>query len=718
MCLVKLGGESRRALAFMLTAAGLAVCLAHGAEEDKAVKPLPAGRGLSVDAQGTLLKDGVPYRGVGINYFSAFSRRLENPQDTSYREGFAELSKRGIPFVRFMACGYWPKDYTLYQQDKEAYFRLMDDVVKAAEETGIGLIPSLFWYTAAVPDLVGEPRNAWGDPGSKTHAFMRQYVREAVSRYRNSPAIWVWELGNEYSLDADLPNAAEHRPPIWPGLGTALSRSEADDLTHDMLVTAHREFAKAVREHDPARPVTSGASMPRPSAQHLRLEGRWLSDSREEFATNLTDITPDPLNLASVHLYPFDRDGRFGGKVTSYEQVLAACMETTAKARKALFVGEFGAPDDAEHGGPDRAKREFLEMLSAIERTNVPLSAVWVFDLSQQDSFINVTPVNSRRYVLEAIRQANRRIKLYQTGLHRLEVRGGDLSGVLLDNDANREREGAGLNPLRHAAYPGANVFRGDHVGLNFEHLFNGRNEDTAISMFTPRKDTSVLIQHSPSSATVQFPAKESAWGVEAEMRYTFTGQHAIDLEFTATLTRDVKHVGYLALMWASYMNHTRERTIHFYGVDGEKEGWLTFGEDLENGFEKGTIAFAGVPPLPFEEGSETLNIIEHPAKRFLLPFYYGLVDGDGDPATTEDTMVYIMMFDQKAPIRFALWNFITDMAGNNDPRSPAWDWQYVIRDPKVGPRYGYHARVIYKPFVSQDDVKQEYLAWRGRGAE
>jgi len=166
--------------------------------------------------------------------------------------------------------------------------------------------------------------------------------------------------------------------------------------------------------------------------------------------------------------------------------------------------------------------------------------------------------------------------------------------------------------------------------------------------------------------------------------------------------------------MWASYMKRTRDRTIHFWGTDGGAAQWLVFGEatDDERGFEVGTVAAAGVEPLPYDADSQSLNIVEHPAKRFIHPFYYGLIDGDQDLATQDDTLVYILMFDQTAPIRFALWNFIRDEAGNPDPHSPAWDWQFVIRDPKVGERYSYRMRVVVAPFIGREEVLVRYEAW------
>ena len=139
----------------------------------------------------------------------------------------------------------------------------------------------------------------------------------------------------------------------------------------------------------------------------------------------------------------------------------------------------------------------------------------------------------------------------------------------------------------------------------------------------------------------------------------------------------------------------------------------MSFGDDVDEGFETGTLRHHDADPLPHEERAETLNLVEHPLKTFTLPFYYGLIDGDGDLTTDDDTMVYVVMFDQTLPIRFAMWNFFRDDAGNADPHSPAWDWQYVIRSPTPGSTYGYRCRILYKPFVSADAVRADYEAWR-----
>src|SRR5205823_4748468 len=97
----------------------------------QAITAMPVGSqaaslpGLSVARDGALLRNGVPYRGVGVNYTDAFLRPLRHPEDKSYRDDFRKLAANHIPFARITACGFWPSDYQLYLQDKENYFKVL-----------------------------------------------------------------------------------------------------------------------------------------------------------------------------------------------------------------------------------------------------------------------------------------------------------------------------------------------------------------------------------------------------------------------------------------------------------------------------------------------------------------------------------------------------------------------------------------------------------------
>jgi hypothetical protein len=349
--------------------------------------PLVAGAaspGLTV-CDGVLMKEDRAWRGIGVNYFDCFLRTLGNGNDTSYDAGFRILAERRIPFARFCATGFWPRDMKLYQRDRAEYFRRLDGVVKSAQKHGVGLIPSLFWQVACVPDLVGEPVNQWGNPQSKTHAWMREYVREVVTRHRGSSAIWGWEFGNEYSLACNLPNASSHRAPVHPTLGAATNRTERDDLTFAMVRVAFTEFAKAVREIDPDRLIVTGDSFPRLSAWHQEHEKSWKHDTKEQFQEMLEKATPAPVNGISLHAYE-DDDQRF-----------AWAVEVSRKLKKPIFIGEFGAQKETTEQAA-----KFHRLLKAIRSADIPLAAVWVFDYKRQGEF-NLMPDTPRGYQLDAI---------------------------------------------------------------------------------------------------------------------------------------------------------------------------------------------------------------------------------------------------------------------------------------------------------------------------
>ena len=296
-----------------------------------------------------------------------------------------------------------------------------------------------------------------------------------------------------------------------------------------------------------------------------------------------------------------------------------------------------------------------------------------------------------------------------------IPVSGGEFTGSLIEDTPGPYCIGSGFRPLVHSAFPSQNIYRDEAIGLNFEHVLNGVAADFDRNRFTPRTDMQSLHAHSDREVSVLHRAEDSTWDIESSMRYELSEANAVDMTFSVTMREDRFPLGYVAFMWASYMNRTRERRIHFYGERDGCEEWVSFGDQLtdDGAFETGTVSAVGVPDLPYEKGADTLNLVEHPHKKFSLPFYYGLVDGDGDLRTTDDTMVYVMMFDRTESIRFAMWNFIRDARGKPDPHSPAWDWHFVIREPVVDQSYSYRARMLYKPFVSRDDVRFEYERWR-----
>ena len=356
--------------------------------------------GLQVDNDGVVKLNGSQFKGVGVNYFSAFYRNIKNGADTTYKAGFRYLSGQHIPFIRFMACGFWPSDWQLYLTNKEEYFSRLDQFVRSAENIGIGLIPSLFWAYFTVPDIVMEPVNQWGNLNSKSVAFMKKYTEEVVIRYKDSPAIWGWEFGNEMNLTVDLPGL-NNLPPIRVDLGCPATRSEADKISTKDMIILLEEFGKTIRKFDASRIIFSGNSIPRESAFHLYISKTWNNDYLSEFESTLDMQNPNPLNAISIHIYPTTKKRFADSPTTSLKEIIRISLQSAQKRGKPLFIGEFGTAI-----GPDE-RIKFNELLEGIEMYNIPISALWVFDYAPQNSDWNITPDNNRKYMLEEIGKLN-----------------------------------------------------------------------------------------------------------------------------------------------------------------------------------------------------------------------------------------------------------------------------------------------------------------------
>jgi len=357
----------------------------------------PPSPGLSVE-NGTFVLNGRPYRGVGVNYYDLFLRLRANPHDETTLQNLDRLARAGVPFVRFNAGGFSDKDWTRWKDDPTGHFVAMDRVVRAAESSGIGLIPSFFW-TSQLTRTAGERKQAWGDPGSKTWALAREYLQEFVSRYRNSPAIWAWEFGNEWNLNADLPNAKDQRKP---------GEDQRDDLGSGHLSAAMQEFCKAVRALDPKRPLMTGNSHPRCAAWHNTNQRSWSADSFEQWTEILHRDNALPLDTVGIHIYADTDAPEVCGKwATGWDDYLRKLKQFSVETKRPLIVGEFGLADGGKFS-PAQTRERYRDVLRAMGKAGVDLAALWVFDLPAQDGSWNVSFSNSRSYMIEDVIAANR----------------------------------------------------------------------------------------------------------------------------------------------------------------------------------------------------------------------------------------------------------------------------------------------------------------------
>lgn len=354
--------------------------------------------GLTVDKNGTILLAGKPYYGFGVNSFSLVIRYIEGSEKSLYRSQFELLKKYGIPYIRVNFGGYWPEYYEKFDADPEGVLSRMRDVVQCAEEYKIGLICSLLWYDASIPAHVGEHRSDMGNSSSKTVKYAVEYVSRIVSEFRDSPAVWAWEIGNEYNLCADLCDPDFHsRLPDGPC--TPESPSGYDFYTSEELMRFYTAVGAAIREQDPVRMISSGNGDLRCASKSLRSAAArmntethlwredWKPDTVEDFYEMCAYFTPDPIDTISFHLQHAEQDeagnasfllllDRFGGRQSTLEylQLYAAAAR---KANKALYFGEMG--DMLWMEDDENAASVFKNVADWITDAGIQLASSWQF---------------------------------------------------------------------------------------------------------------------------------------------------------------------------------------------------------------------------------------------------------------------------------------------------------------------------------------------------
>ena len=260
--------------------------------------------GLVVGPDGTIYLGGKVFYSYGIDLFSTFQDALasvnskityqfssEVMRKEVYKADFELCKEYGIDIVRMPLCSWGLESYNKFDKNPELFFSVMDAVIEAAEEAHVGIIADLFWNTDTLSYYVKEHRSAIGDPESQTLAFARNYIAAVVQRYKDSPAIFGWEVGNEYSNLADL---CDVNLKEWLPVGFMRGRATYEDYaTSEDVVTFFIEVAKEIRKYDSTRLITTGNCDVRSYAWHIREQSRargedgswtmdWTADTHEQ----------------------------------------------------------------------------------------------------------------------------------------------------------------------------------------------------------------------------------------------------------------------------------------------------------------------------------------------------------------------------------------------------------------------------------------------------
>ena len=374
------------------------------------------------------------HQSIGLNKFDLLkqytglasggdgSTRYRKVTQAMGRKAIADARDAGVTYLRVAATGFAPSAYNrpgdldMWLKNPSAYWLLIDELMSDLEAFGMRAVFTFIWNPVQFPAMTGETvHDLLSNPQSRSAQLAERYIREFVQRYKGRKAILFYELTNELNLGADLAAVARCRSEL-----PAPQCEPKGNFTTAEMIAFTRRLADLIRGLDPARPISSGFSVPRPAAEHLRARPEWITgkadftpDTSVQFEKNLADIH-EGIDLISVHLYPNDGNRRFGVTDPRSTSLLDTSKQAADKIGKPLFLGEFG-----DAGGLEGKEDSYtVRLLDRIVALKVPYSAVWVWEFFQTAPYITRDNPHTA-YSLEPgvtdvlivrIRDANRRL--------------------------------------------------------------------------------------------------------------------------------------------------------------------------------------------------------------------------------------------------------------------------------------------------------------------
>lgn len=276
----------------------------------------------------------------------------------------------------------------------------------------------------------------------------------------------------------------------------------------------------------------------------------------------------------------------------------------------------------------------------------------------------------------------------------------GDLTAVIGDNEAYDERRPGynGIHRLVHRTLPDQSVF--GIAGLNFEHIFDGDQDQAAISVnpqvyFEPRNHPMTLRRLGDNAAELH-QSPTPTYHLESWTQFRLSPPHSVDFTFRCRPTQHSFRNGYIGLFWASYINAPENKSIYFR----DARGWVQFCTQGHNNQstvrhvdDSLELKFRDVPGQTLYKNLSPL--------RYSQPFYYGYFGL---------THLLILMFDRVQGIRFS---HSPSSGGVPSFPNPAWDFQFIVPKYDVLQEYGFRGRLVYRERCSRDEIDAEFRRWR-----
>ncbi|MCQ2142989.1 MAG: DUF1566 domain-containing protein [Bacteroidales bacterium] len=349
--------------------------------------PLGFHTGFNAAGKTRMMLAGKPLYCFGINCFDLFTGCMDGGFIPERIEKAVEvIAEQKMPVVRLSLSPFYPFWMHYYTETPDRYFECMELLFNLCDEKHILLIPTLFWNFSCFNELCGEPLSAWGDPSSRTYAFMLKYTKDIMTRFAGHKCIAAWEFSNEFNLHVDLGH--EGNPMI----------------TAAELGTACKGFAGCVREYDPTgRMIMSGHGLTRNAQYHLYTGPSWDVDSFDESVRIIGILTPSPMEGFSEHYYEDKRIYSDLGEMDFMERT-AASKATAEALDKVFYVGEYTGP-----GCTTEISSSMKAQTKAFYDNAIQLSLVWNFSNMGNIEYSFTADSEGGLKAFELIREYNRR---------------------------------------------------------------------------------------------------------------------------------------------------------------------------------------------------------------------------------------------------------------------------------------------------------------------
>jgi hypothetical protein len=193
---------------------------------------------------------------------------------------------------------------------------------------------------------------------------------------------------------------------------------------------------------------------------------------------------------------------------------------------------------------------------------------------------------------------------------------------------------------------------------------------------------------------------------VDVRATYRVCPPYTVDHRLAFTDRRDARGSGckFREVSWCCYMNCPEDPRIHFLS-GGEWFRYISPEHGVGSNIAPGYVPDDRLEVFPPRQGRSPFHW-DRIERRFDEPFYYGRLG----------EMALILVFDKPNWLRF----FCSPSGGGGSllpgKTCPAWDFEWIIpeTDCEVGREYEFRVRLVYKRYVSDEDVLQEFRKAQG----